>query len=311
MHWKFKALIQKYISILPQPLSHPLNYTLQRNFGNLKKVNPINHFKAGVKIIQMLEGQNQTVEDAVFLEVGTGHRLNLPIALWLCGVKRIITVDINKYLRPELVLEDLTYMRNHQTEVDDTFGKYSQTTIYQARMKELVKLTNFEKFKSTLDITYLSPADATDLGLDDGSIDYHISFTVLEHISPDVLNKIIGEAKRVLKSDGLFIHCIDFSDHFAHADSNISSINFLQYDQQEWDRLAGNQYAYHNRLRVDDFINILDNSNFRMVVVEPAVDEHALALLDQGFIIDRQFRGKKMETLAVKDVWIVATPGKH
>ena len=81
----------------------------------------------------------------------------------------------------------------------------------------------------------------------------HISYTVFEHIPAPILSDILSEAQRVLRPSGLAIHLIDYSDHFAHSDASISAINFLQYDDAAWSRLADNPYMYMNRLRADDY----------------------------------------------------------
>ena len=47
---------------------------------------------------------------------------------------------------------------------------------------------------------------------------------------------------------------VDYSDHFSHSDQTISSINFLRYSDDEWQRYAGNRYMYMNRLRHDDVL---------------------------------------------------------
>ncbi|MBE9572765.1 MAG: methyltransferase domain-containing protein, partial [Proteobacteria bacterium] len=50
----------------------------------------------------------------------------------------------------------------------------------------------------------------------DASIDYHISTTVFEHIPGKDIERILNEAKRILKREGIAIHFIDLSDHFQH-----------------------------------------------------------------------------------------------
>jgi predicted RNA methylase len=47
------------------------------------------------------------------LEVGTGHMVDLPIGMWLCGAERVITVDLNPYLSRELVSEARTFVRRN------------------------------------------------------------------------------------------------------------------------------------------------------------------------------------------------------
>ncbi|MGR3302934.1 MAG: hypothetical protein ACUZ8I_10590 [Candidatus Scalindua sp.] len=72
--------------------------------------------------MDLIREQNQVMESKTFLEVGTGRRMNLPIALWLGGASKIITVDLNPYLKAELIFRDLAYMRNNQQKVKKLFG---------------------------------------------------------------------------------------------------------------------------------------------------------------------------------------------
>ena len=65
-----------------------------------------------------------------------------------------------------------------------------------------------------------------------------------------------------MKDDGITIHFIDLSDHFQHQDKSITSINFLHYSEKEWERIAGNQFAYCNRLRAGDYLALFEEAGF-------------------------------------------------
>ncbi|MGH7992727.1 MAG: methyltransferase domain-containing protein, partial [Limisphaerales bacterium] len=152
--------------------------------------------------------------------------------------------------------------------------------------------------------------DASRLPLEAGSFDCHISFTVLEHIPAANLKRIFQEGRRLLKPDGLFIHCIDFSDHFAHSDEAVSSVNFLQFSESEWDRLAGNRYMFHNRLRIDEFNDLLRELNLEILALDARVDDAAVEILRNGFPLDERFRNKDFRTNAAEEAWLVASPGQ-
>lgn len=85
-------------------------------------------------------------------------------------------------------------------------------------------------------IHYISPGDASHTNLHDGSVDFHTSNNVFEHIPIQVLKSILDEGNRMVNADGLFVHKIDYSDHFSHSDKNISAINFLKYSDDEWSK---------------------------------------------------------------------------
>ena len=83
--------------------------------------------------------------------------------------------------------------------------------------------------------------DASKLQLPANSIDYQISYNVFEHIPPDVIVSILKEGNRLVRDNGLFVHRIDFTDHFAHSDKSITFVNFLQYNDHEWEKIVRNK----------------------------------------------------------------------
>jgi hypothetical protein len=70
--------------------------------------------------------------------------------------------------------------------------------------------------------------------------------------------------------------------------------------------IAGNQFTYCNRLRVNDFIEIFESSGYKIIKLEKNIDLAALRLLDSGFKLDKRFVQYKKEDLATKDAIFVA-----
>lgn len=157
-------------------------------------------------------------------------------------------------------------------------------------------------------IEYMARSDAADMGLPSNSIDFHTSCTVLEHVPPSVLLDILKEGNRLIRDSGLFVHLVDYTDHFSHADPRISSVNFLRYSDAQWKWYAGNRYMYMNRLRHDDFIELFHRASHRILAAETHVDPRAKALLESGFEVHRRFGGKSLQILSVASSWIVSTP---
>ena len=310
MNWKRKAFIQNAIAKLPSALSRRLYYALQRRFGGLRRPYPPHRLQATAEILARIQEQGRSAESRVFLEIGTGPRLNLPIALWLCGASEIWTVDLNPYLRPELVAEDIVYIGRHRQEIQTILQPYAAPSLFQERLVRLetVKGMRLDGLLDMMHIRYQAPGDAAQLDLPSQSLDYHVSFTVLEHIPPDVLQSILLEGKRVLKSDGLFVHTVDLSDHFAHSDGSISAINFLQFSEEEWARYAGNRYMYHNRLRIDDYLDLFAAAGLEVLWLGSHTDARALEELRSGFAVDRGFEAKSAETNATVYMQVVASP---
>jgi hypothetical protein len=247
----------------------------------------------------------------VFFEIGTGRVPDVPVAYWLMGAKETITVDLNPYLKDELFRESIEFILTHEAEVRALFGD----RLDQGRLRTLahaheLKGTSTEAMLALCQTRYIAPADAANTDLEDGAIDFHTSYTVLEHIPVALLRAILLEGNRITKKSGAFVHRVDFSDHFSHSDQRISAINFLQYSDEEWDRLAGNRYMYMNRLRHDDYVALFLEAGHRMRLDQPETDDRSLALLRSGnFLLDQRFRDKATATLAIRGSWFVTTVG--
>ena len=309
MNWKQKALIQKFIAMLPSDLSYATHYMFQRRFGGLRDVDPTQEHLAGaITIADYITNHGGSMESKTFLELGPGRRVNLPIGLWLCGASRIITVDINPYLKSEIVFENIVYIQKHEERITAMFGRHALGSSFRERLQQLLHAPrNLEDLLRLMRIEYLAPADAAHLGLPDKSIDYYISYNVMEFIPPQTLKSILLEGKRILRGQGLHIHSVDFADWFAQSDTSISEINFLQFGEDEWNHYAGNRYTYHNRMRVDDFVDMFNAAGLKVLSLDSSIDPRALSELKKGFPLSERFRGKSHETNATSDAWIVAS----
>ena len=306
MKWRQKALLQGLVARLPLRLSYSIHYYLQHRSGGLRRVDLSHRLKMGLDLMECIVKQGRSVESGVFLEIGTGLQITLPLVLWLCGASEITTVDLNHYLKAELVGGDEFRMRTHFEQIVRLLGNTPGTRLSVERLNALLAVgDDIDRVLKAAHIRYQAPADATRLDITPHTIDYHVSYAVLQHIPPDILRSIIAEARRLLKPGGLFVHWIDLSDHFSHGDHSISSINFLRFSEKEWDRLSGNRYMYQNRLRIDDYVRILTEMDATILSVKEHVNPSALELLQKGFPLDSRFASKDPRTNAVTNAWVV------
>jgi hypothetical protein len=308
MRWKTKATLQNAIALLPSSLSYATYYRLQRLCGGLRHTNPEQQLTAGVQIWKRILQQRRDPIDKVFFEVGTGRAPIVPLSLWLMGARRTITMDVNPYLERDVVCESVAYIGKHRTLIEDLFGQLLQP----ARLASLLRLYtsdgfSLERFLHLCGIDYVQPGDATRTGLSDDSVDYHISYTVFEHIPPDILSAILVEGTRILRQEGLCVHMIDYSDHFSHSDATISGVNFLQYSDEQWARFAGNRYMYMNRLRHDDVIALFEAAGQQLIDVTSMIDDGVLGQLREGSLhLDQRFSTKSTDVLAIRGAWVVS-----
>ena len=165
-------------------------------------------------------------------------------------------------------------------------------------------------FLNEANIIYCAPGDAADTNLPDSSIDLHFSCTVFEHIPYSVLDDIMNEAKRILKPNALSVHLIDPSDHFQHQDSTITRINFLKYSDRQWMTLAGNNFAYCNRLRYPQHQEIFYKNGFRILFEDKHLDAESHSALKAGFHVHQDFKRFSNEELSVTAYNVILENGK-
>jgi SAM-dependent methyltransferase len=291
VRWQLKARLQNAIAALPFA-SNSVYYAIQRTVGGLSKGrnNPVDRFTAAIRMVDWIEAAGRDVSGKRFVEVGTGHMVNVPIALWLLGAGETLTVDLHRYLSPALVAESNEYIRLHRREILGLFGARAERELFRRRFDQLLSFPgSLRQLLEMMSVRYVSPGDAAALPVPDGSVDFHVSNTVLEHIPAPEISRILREARRVLVPDGLLVHNIDPSDHFSHDDGSIPAVNFLQFTEGEWDKWAGNQFMYQNRLRSPEYVDLFERAGVHILRSETEVDERSLAAFNDGFVPDDRF----------------------
>jgi SAM-dependent methyltransferase len=290
MHWKTKAKIMRACAALPR--GDRLYLWIQKNFGRLSgDPDPFSSLDRHLVLADWLRGLGFSIAGKSFLEVGTGHVSTAAISFFLMGAERVTTVDLNRRLDMPLLTGFLRWIADRRSELEARYAPFTERDVLAKRLDTVERYANDPvAFLRAANIVYMAPADAADTGLSSSSIDCHFSVNVLEHINRDTLQKIFDEARRTLRAGGVGLHMIDLSDHFQHQNKRISLINFLRYSDREWNSLAGNEFAYTNRLRARDYDQLFRKARFRVVRDERKVDDDAIAILADGFPLDEQYR---------------------
>jgi SAM-dependent methyltransferase len=305
MKWRTKAIVQRTCSALPA--SESIYWLIQRTFGSLRQSpDPTKVLEACAELVGELNTRGYKVSGARVMEVGSGRRLDMPIGFYLAGAASVVTVDLHRYLRPELVMACVAAIKRDADPFRTMFLSVASPSDIDQRIEELCAARNLADLLERTNIEYLAPADAQKTGFGASSVDIQFSYTVFEHIPEDALVGVLREAKRILKPSGVALHHIDVSDHFAHDDPSISFVNFLQYSDQEWAGIAGNQFGYHNRLRGQDYIEIYREAGHNILSWNAMVDQRSLVTLQEGLALDRRFANVSPEALAVNVVRILS-----
>jgi hypothetical protein len=281
---------------------------MQRYFGGLKKpFNPLGHFSTGTTVLKKIQKYGSEIIGKTFFEVGTGRVPLLPVAFWLGGAGKTITIDLNPYMRNELIADMLLYVKTKTADIKNIFGDLLQEDRF-GQLLEYGNSKNINKkdFLKMCQIEYIAPGDAAKTQLENGSIHYHVSHTVYEHIPLNIIKDILNEGNRIIGSDGIFINTIDYGDHFSYMDKNISIINFLQYNDNEWEKYAGNRYMYMNRARHDEFLALFKEAGHEFIEIDPHRNKEAEEMLKNGKIKpDKKFNGKGDDVLSITEALFV------
>jgi SAM-dependent methyltransferase len=198
----------------------------------------------------------------IVLEVGSGWQPMLPTLFSLAGAKKVYMTDRHRLMRKDTI--DAA-----EKSISENWNQIA------ARLPGAERRLGQER-----DLEYLAPCDCRNLPLPDGSVDVVLSRACLEHIPPEVIAGIFREARRILRSDGLMLHEIDYSDHWSHRDRSITAVNFLQYPDWLFRLTCIHAQTYQNRLRHPEFVEMMETEGFVVRKVETIVSQpcrHALA----------------------------------
>jgi|SRR5262245_22675909 len=307
MHWKVKAFVQRACAALPG--GAPLYDGLQQTLGKLRHPDVARKLTFQRNLCALMVQHGFQPRGATLVEVGTGWMPLDAIGFWMCGATRVSTFDLHRHLNLRLLGKALEWMSQHEGELVALWKDLVPEAELRARHALLTRHRHAPMtFLRQAGIDYVAPGDAGATGLPDHSVDAHFSYNVFEHVPPDQIARILGEARRVLKPDGVSVHYIDPSDHFAHFDRNITRVHFLQFEDDAWRKLAGNSFAYHNRLRDTEHRALFHQAGLRLSFCRFDVDPRSLAALENGFPLASAWRGKEPQELARHNLVYVAVP---
>ncbi len=301
--WVVKAIVQKIISFLPN--SNKINYLFQKyvtkgvilsdEYFRDRLAHGIQHIQAYKKQAGELNGNT--------LELGTGWYPVVPIAMFLSGAEKIITVDISPLTDKEKVLTTVKMFIEYRKQQQLP----AELLINEARFALLSDLvtdhsgSDLKQILEKLRITYLN-TDARHLPFPDGYFQLIHSNNTFEHIYEPILAGILKEFKRLLAPGGVMSHFIDMSDHFAHADAGITIYNYLKYSENQWKKID-NDVQPQNRMRICQYRTLYKKLSL------PIVDENlrpgditALKTLT----LSAPFNNFKAEEVAVSHGYIIS-----
>jgi hypothetical protein len=208
-----------------------------------------------------------------------------------------VLVDIRPSARLELVNDSLASFERLRPELEAEAG---------SELRSLgAPLRSLEELERRFGIRYLAPCDARDTALAEGSIAFASSTDTCEHIPEADLAAIFRETRRLLRPTGAFSCRVDLQDHYAYFDPSLSRYNFLRFSEGTW-RLVNGPLHFQNRLRSPDYLRLVRDAGFELVVQRPSgPSEEGLAELESLPLAPR-FHGYPPEELGVTVLSFVA-----
>jgi SAM-dependent methyltransferase len=305
MDWRIKGGLQKVLGVLPG--GGALHYLLQRRFGGLRQPGR----EIGIKIddwqimLARLAEAGVTIGGRRLFEIGTGWYPTFPLACYLAGAARVTTVDLNRHLKPELVvacaerLGSATALIAQCANIDEGVVRKRHARMFDA-LRHSIDLARATEGV----VDYAAPADAARTDLDDGTVDCIFSNSVLEHVPPGVIDSMYEEAMRILAPGGVMFHSVNCGDHYAYVDRNIHQLHYLRYSDRQW-RRWNNTFLYQNRLRAHDFVERAQAAGFAIVLNTAHASEQRLRDL-AGTPLHPQFAAIAAERLCITSIDFIA-----
>ena len=73
----------------------------------------------------------------------------------------------------------------------------------------------------------------------------------------------------------------------------------MKFSESEWNSIAGNDFAYCNRLRHSDYCQIFKNNHFSIVDQNIHLDSNSYELLKENFEINTVFKNYNLEDISI------------
>ncbi|MDX1909234.1 MAG: methyltransferase domain-containing protein [Bacteroidia bacterium] len=253
MDWRLKNQLQRMISRLPG--GRTLHGWMQMGSGSLRLTDffltdRLQHARRHLDAWHTF----RTAPVPEVWELGTGWYPVVPLALRLCGVERVVSLDVYPHLHPVLIRRLATtlisWTRTEQVQAIlpawrtdaipwlDTLRQHPHPVAWLSAEGVCVRQGRMEK---------VAP----------GTIPYLISNNTLEHIPASDLPALIQACTRTLAPGGLMSHYTDHADHYSYTDPRLSPFHFLRYTSAEWEHIES-PFQSQNRYRAHQLRSLME-----------------------------------------------------
>ncbi len=210
-------------------------------------------FDNSIRQIELLNEAGLDIRGCRVLEIGSGWHPILAMTFLAAGAECVTLTDVERLLDKRLVRSAIDFVLTHRDRLAGRFNADSadRLKIDDGDLPEMLK---------QLGLGYCVPYRTETFP--DRSFNTVVSCSVLEHIAPETLEKMVVDFRRILVPGGSMVHFIDYSDHYAMYDKSLSRCNFLRYEDWIWRLCCINPQSYHNRLRHSDYVAMFQRYGF-------------------------------------------------
>ena len=241
INWKTKSYLYKIFEFfeLKKILYFVQKYITKRSLVNITKIDKSWKFHADS--IKKYNVRN-------LLEIGAGKSLeqNIFFSYFFKNQIKQTVIDINKML-------DLSL-----------FNKANKSVANILNVNKKSDIKSLKELESEYNIFYKAPYSIIDVLESKEVFDMCVSTTTLEHFTKKDIDSFLLNLKKIIKHKGHISSAIDYSDHYSHTDNNIKSLNFLKYDEVEWQKF-NSSFLYQNRLRHKDYEKIFNSFGYKII----------------------------------------------
>tara|TARA_B100000401_G_C52712076_1_gene674326 strand:+ start:191 stop:1042 length:852 start_codon:yes stop_codon:yes gene_type:complete len=240
--WFLKIIIKIFLSRLNIPYSF------------WKKINIFKHgqmesFDYSRKIFEgHYKDMNQinVIDNPVIMEIGPGDSLFSMVYSRKYSNEKFYFLDVNDFATKNLSL----YYGLHNSLIKEDY----------LTKKLEAPFATFEDVLNFYNASYLTSSLDSLRTLDDNSIDYIFSHSVLEHVRKYELNSIVREIYRILKPNGVISHNINYKDHLDE------SLNNLRFSEKIWEsNIFAESGFYTNRIPAIEMHKMFKENRFKLV----------------------------------------------
>ena len=237
-------------------------------------------------------------------EIGSGWHPVFGLLYYLSGASNVVLYDRQRLMDARLLTGVASHLyHNYGDIIAEKLNMGMGTLKEKLIQKERMSFPNMLKYYH---MEYRAPSDFTSDKYNDEKYDLITSVDVMEHVPPEILNKMLTMCYIRLKKDGRMVHLIDHCDHWSLVDPKICRVNFLKYSDRIMNLLYRmNPLEYQNRLRHDDYVSLFHHAGFSLCKESLVVDERSLSELS-GMKLDKRFSGIAHERLAIITSLIIA-----